>query len=186
MAVEVADTKVPSIARWLGGLGAVPFIVLAGAMPLLADTARILTANGLLAYGAVILSFLGGVHWGLAIQSQRSSDQGELKSRLTLSVIPSLVGWVALLVGQPTGLLILAIAIAAMCMVDIRASKFGQAPRWYSRLRIPLTAVVVATLIFSVIALMIGIGETRTSQIELFSTALAADGASMRVTLATG
>ena len=139
MAVEVADTKVPSIARWLGGLGAVPFIVLAVAMPLLADTTRILTANGLLAYGAVILSFLGGVHWGLAIQFQRSSDQGELESRLTLSVIPSLVGWVALLVGQPTGLLILAIAIfgqasSAKLRVGIRDFAFRSPPSWLRRL----------------------------------------------------
>jgi hypothetical protein len=100
------------------------------------------------AYGAVILSVLGGVHWGLSIAAQSNADQPELQTRLILSVIPSLAAWVALLFPQNTGLLILAAAIAAMLWVDIRASRTGHAPQWYPKLRIPLTCVVVAALLF--------------------------------------
>jgi Protein of unknown function (DUF3429) len=96
--VEAAEIKVPRSAGWLGGLGAVPFIGLAGAMPFLNGAPRLLVAHALVAYGATILSFLGGVHWGLAIGSQRSEDDGKLGARLTLSVFPSLAGWAALLV----------------------------------------------------------------------------------------
>jgi hypothetical protein len=146
--VEAAETKVPSIAGWLGGLGAAPFIGLAGAAPFLTGAPRILVAHALVAYGATILSFLGGAHWGLAISSQTSVDRGKLPARLILSVIPSLAGWAALLVAETTGLFILAIAVATMLWVDMRATRLGQAPPWYPKLRIPLTSVVVAALLF--------------------------------------
>jgi ABC-type proline/glycine betaine transport system permease subunit len=149
--MEPADTKVPSSAGWLGGLGAAPFIGLAGAMPFLAGNLRQLVAHALVAYGAIILSFLGGVHWGMAIGSPSSTYHGKLKARLTLSVIPSLAAWAALLVAETTGLCILAAAIAAMLWVDTRATRMGQAPPWYPKLRIPLTCAVVATLLFGAI-----------------------------------
>jgi len=146
------DMKVPSGAGWLGGLGAAPFIGLSGATPFLSGSTRMLVAHALAAYGATILSFLGGVHWGLAIGSERGSDSGKLSARLTLSVVPPLAGWAALLVSGPTGLFILATAIATMLWVDLRATKLGQAPRWYPKLRIPLTLAVVAALLFGAIA----------------------------------
>jgi hypothetical protein len=149
--VEAVGTKVPWSAGWLGGLGAAPFIGLAGAMPFLNGPPRLLVAHALVAYGATILSFLGGVHWGLAIGSQSSRDDGKLGARLTLSVCPSLAGWAALLVAETPGLIILAIAVAAMLWVDIRASRVREAPPWYARLRIPLTCIVVATLLFGAI-----------------------------------
>jgi len=54
--------KVPQPAGWLGGLGVAPFLGLSVAMHFVDDTHRVLVAHALLTYGAVILSFLGGVH----------------------------------------------------------------------------------------------------------------------------
>jgi ABC-type proline/glycine betaine transport system permease subunit len=110
-----------------------------------------LVAHALVAYGATILSFLGGVHWGLAIGAHNSAQDGKLPARLILSVMPSLAGWAALLVSESTGLFILVLAIAAMLWVDIRATRMGEAPSWYPKLRIPLTCVVVATLMVGAI-----------------------------------
>ena len=149
MALDMdADNKVPPSAAWLGGLGALPFIGLAGAAPFLDSAPRTFAVHALVAYGAVILSFLGGVHWGLAIGSRSGADHQELRTRLIISVIPSLAAWVALLFPEKTGLLMLAAAIAKMLWVDIRAARLGHAPRWYPKLRIPLTCVVVAALLF--------------------------------------
>ncbi len=75
-------------------------------------------------------------------------DHPELRSRLIVSVIPSLAAWVALLFPESTGLLMLAAAVAAMLWVDIRATRLGHAPQWYPKIRIPLTCVVVAALLF--------------------------------------
>jgi hypothetical protein len=145
--MATADTKVPVSAAWLGGLGALPFIGLAGAMPLLTGGPRSLAADALVAYGATILSFLGGIHWGLAIAPQSGASRARLPARLILSVIPSLAAWVALLVADTAGLFILALAVAAMLWVDLRATRSGEAPAWYPNLRIPLTCIVVAALL---------------------------------------
>jgi hypothetical protein len=150
--MDANDIKVPASAGWLGGLGAAPFIGLAGAMPFLEGPSRMLVAHALVAYGATILSFLGGVHWGLAIGSTSNAENGKLSARLILSVVPSLAGWAALLVSETSGLFILAMAIAAMLWVDIQATRAGKAPPWYPKLRIPLTCVVVATLFLGAIA----------------------------------
>lgn len=149
--MEARETTVPASAGWLGGVGAAPFIGLAGAMSFLTGAPRMFVAHALVAYGATILSFLGGIHWGLAIGSHGGRDNGKLGARLTLSVIPSLVGWGALLVPERPGLFVLALAIAAMLWIDIRATRMGQAPPWYPKLRIPLTCVVVATLMLGAI-----------------------------------
>jgi len=150
--LESNDTnKVPPGAGWLGALGALPFIGLACAIPFLTGGPRLFSVHALLAYGAVILSFLGGVHWGMAIRSPSAWDNAKLTGQLILSVIPSLAGWAGLLVGGTAGLFILAISIAAMLFADIRASRLGDAPPWYPKLRVPLTCVVVATLLVGAI-----------------------------------
>ena len=142
-----ADNNVPPSAAWLGGLGALPFIGLAGAAPFLDSAPRMFVVHALAAYGAVILSFLGGVHWGLAIGSPSGAGHQALRTRLIVSVIPSLAAWVALLFPERTGLLILAASIATMLWVDLRATRAGDAPQWYPKLRIPLTCVVVTAVL---------------------------------------
>jgi hypothetical protein len=145
--------RVPASAAWLGGLGALPFLGLAGAAAFLSGSHRGLASQALEAYGAVILSFLGGVHWGLAMGSHRGQgDRTGLAPRLVVSVAPSLVGWLAVLVGGSTGLAILAVGVAAMLFVDLRATRLGQAPPWYPKLRIPLSLVVIAALLVGAMA----------------------------------
>lgn len=149
--MEAADTKVPVSAAWLGGLGALPFIGLVCAMPFLVGAPRSLAADALVAYGAVILSFLGGIHWGLAIAQGGGAAQAKLPARLILSIVPSLAAWAALLVADTTGLFVLALAVAVMLWVDLRATRAGDAPPWYPTLRIPLTCIVVAALLLGAV-----------------------------------
>lgn len=137
-----SGSAVPSAAAWFGGLGAVPFAALAGAVSFLEETARGQCLFALAAYGAVILSFLGGVQWGVAI----AQDDASLH-RLGFSVIPSLAGWGALLLLPEGGLFVMALAFALMLVSDIRAGQVGETPDWYPRLRWPLTAIVVASLV---------------------------------------
>jgi hypothetical protein len=146
------ETNVPLSAGWLGGFGAVPFVGLAGAIHFLSGPTKLLVAHGMVAYGAVILSFLGGVHWGLAVLPKRASDRRKLPLRLILSVIPSLLGWSSLLTGGTTALFILSASFAAMLWVDLWATRIGQAPAWYPKLRIPLSIVVIVTLLFGATA----------------------------------
>ena len=61
------ETAVPPASAWLGGLGAVPFVILAATQLGLDGQPRAVVIQALLSYGSVILSFLGGIHWGMAI-----------------------------------------------------------------------------------------------------------------------
>ena len=140
---------VPAAAAWLGGAGLLPFLSLAVASLVLAGEAARLAAKALLAYGAVILSFLGGIRWGLAIA--RPAD-ARLAPRLGLSVIPSLLGWASLLLPQATGLALLAAGLAAQLWLDVHDSRAGEAPAWYPTLRIPLSLGAIAAMVAGALA----------------------------------
>ena len=138
---------IPQAALWLGALGAVPLVGLAAGSHLFGDAVRDAVMLALAGYGAVILSFLGGIHWGLAMAGAGSAaDQDASFRRLALSVLPSLIGWASLLLPVPFGLLTLAVAFAGMLFLDGMASHRREVPSWYLRLRWPLTLAVIASV----------------------------------------
>ena len=65
-----------TLARGLGVAGLLPFIAGAAAVWLVGPQDR-LPAAALLAYAALIASFLGGIHWGLAMREQ-TADAAQL------------------------------------------------------------------------------------------------------------
>ena len=139
---------VPAAAVLLGGLGLVPFVGLSIASRAIEGDLKTAALHGLLAYGAVILSFLGGIHWGAAmVQSISRTDHGIDSVRLGISVIPSLVGWTSLLIDPRYGLALLAVGFAANLLLDIRSTRQGLVPPWYRVLRQPLTMIVIIALI---------------------------------------
>lgn len=142
------DPKVPRAALWLGAGGALPFATLAMAGPFLGDPIRTQVFLALIAYGAVILSFLGGIHWGLAMTGSHGADF----RRLGIGVLPALIGWAALIVPPAIGILALALSFALMLPVDLAATRRGDAPAWYPGLRWPLTLTVVAALLIGALA----------------------------------
>ena len=132
---------IPSAARWLGFGGLLPFAATASLALYPALSLNDIATRALLAYGAVILSFLGGVRWGLAIVDKQDA---KLLAPLTASVFPALIGWSALLTSTKVGLIILAIAFVLMLVADL---KLSSAPSWYRTLRVPLTVGAVAALL---------------------------------------
>ena len=144
-AVKSGTPNVPSAAAWLGGLGMIPFVALLFAKTFSSDVLNPRLSFALLAYGAIILSFLGGVQWGLAIAVPQIDSI--LWRRLTLSILPSLVAWVALVMPYSIGFFILAGAFVAMLLVDVQASRVQEAPAWYQKLRWPLSCGAVAALV---------------------------------------
>ena len=141
------SSSVPSAAKWLGAVGLLPFIGLASASVVSEPSQLDPAAFALVAYGAVILSFLGGIHWGLTISSSVSLTDGKaFFRRLCVSVLPSLLGWGALFLPLSTGLFVLAAGFTLLLLYDLWASRAGQAPSWYPSLRLPLSLVVIVTL----------------------------------------
>lgn len=139
--------KVPEAAAWLGGLGLIPFI--AGAF-LVANTDASWASDVLRYYAAAILAFMGGVQWGLAMMDQRTVERPAfLWARLSFSVLPALIAWLALLLDGPYDLAAIAAAFALLLYSDLQAVQQGWAPAWYRRLRIPLTAIVITCLLIA-------------------------------------
>ena len=92
-------------AHALGALGAVPFVGLTpqarDALGLRAVASGETCARAQIAYGATILSFLGGIHWGLAavkhtVVKHWNPTPAQLAARYAWSVTPSLLAWAAL------------------------------------------------------------------------------------------
>ncbi len=140
---------VPTAVKVLGACGLLPFVAIAAALWVAAPSHSDRLAVALIGYGAVILSFMGAVHWGLAI----GSDRQEHSAWYILGVLPALTAWFATMLSPPAALVVLAIAFAAVLAIDRMAVDAGLAPPWYRKLRQPLTAGVVASLALGVTAL---------------------------------
>ncbi len=138
---------VPRDAGVLGFAGVIPFAVGAGALHFTDSEVALFASRLLAVYGALILSFLGGILWGVTI----SRDDGGAGSKptfwLAVSVLPSLFGWAALAIDPKTGMLLLAASFVAMYAVDAVNTRRGFMPAWYLRLRAPLTVAVTALLL---------------------------------------
>ena len=141
--------KIPAPALWLGVAGLLPFwlplipIYSNGLMP--ADRALLLQ----MVYGAVILSFLGGIRWGAALKLPR----GPLQSTLfVLSVLSSLAGFAALVLPGVAGLILLVAGFLGQGAWDVQSAQRGELPGWFATLRAMLTAGAVIALIAGLVA----------------------------------
>lgn len=143
----------PRAAALLGYAGVIPFVATAVIVFFLyprPEAQTILTYQ--IAYGAVILSFLGGVRWSLAMLFPE--DEALLK-RLTYAVVPSLVAWVALFVPPVWGLALLVVSFWAQAASDIQASRLHEAPLWYGGYRVRLSILVIIALMVSVVGIVL-------------------------------
>jgi hypothetical protein len=150
----------PPLAILLGVAGLLPFVAGSlGAVSPDSELARLslLAVSG---YGAVILSFLGGVHWGLALSAGTSQTQRVQRARFGLGVVPALIGWAGLLVtfiGLPkTGLLVLVAGFIALTIGEARATRVGLLPAGYMGLRWVLSLVVIVCLVSVCLVLALG------------------------------
>ncbi len=128
------DQTIPRPLPWLGLAGLLPFLAAALLSWTAPEAWRGIALYALAAYGAVILSFLGAVHWGLALRAP-AAEAWALAPRLGLGVLPSLLGWVALLLPPLPGLSLLALGILGTALVETRAARLGLLPPAYLRLR---------------------------------------------------
>ncbi len=99
-------------------------------------------------YGAVILSFLGGLAWG-ATSAATVEGRWELThSRLlAASVVPPLIAWGAALLPPGYGLVVLALSFVGVLAIDRRLASLRMVPPWWMKLRRQLSLTVAALLL---------------------------------------
>jgi hypothetical protein len=100
----------------------------------------------MIVYGCLILSFLGGAQWGLAIASSRASGRTHAY-RLAISVLSSLAAFCVWYLPITASPLALAALFGAWLVYDIATARDEIAPAWYLALRIQLTSAVVVCLL---------------------------------------
>lgn len=142
--MQTADAPIRSstspTALRLGYAGLIPFVGGALLVWLVQPDAQPPEAHpfvvlSLSAYAAVIISFLGGIHWGLAMR--HSEPPAAL---LWWGVVPSLVAWVAVMMPPEGGLVIQGLMLLACYAVDRRLYPGQGAAPWLV-LRFRLSAV---------------------------------------------
>ena len=144
-------TPIPRSALILGMAGLIPFVwgTATQFSPGLAESGlrwfgpRFIGPYVGLAYGTVSLAFMSGALWGFV--ASRATGQAAAVG-YALSTLPAL--WAFLFVGGgPVSAAIwLAAGFMLLLMLDFLFWERGLAPLWWMRLRIGLTAVVIACL----------------------------------------
>ena len=135
--MENKTTRFEKNATWLGYLGILPFIL--GFILLFSADYAALALSGILNYAAIILTFVGAIHWGRAL----STCNPRL---LNVSIIPSLVAWCALFMSPEYAIPLLIVGFVLLFAFDYR--QYLKFP-WFQRLRMRLTVSVCGLMALS-------------------------------------
>jgi Protein of unknown function (DUF3429) len=123
----------------LGYAGLLPFVLLTSLMWLVNAELLPFVSIALGGYAATIVSFLGGVHWGIGFM------KGEAAPRFHFfwGVVPALGAWLALIMPAYAALPLLGLVLVACYAVDRKTYPPAGLAQWLP-MRLRLT--VVATL----------------------------------------
>ena len=136
--------------RWLTLSGAIPFIACSAVLWLAPPAYRAFATTVLTSYAAVILSFLGGIQWGLAVNLIDTAPKSA-RTMFLLSVVPSLLAWAMLLLPASSSRIIVAMCLFAFVwVVDALLNLQKLIPAWYFKLRSIITVIVITSMAMAV------------------------------------
>lgn len=120
-------TSLNPVARRLGYAGLFPFVAGALLVWLVRDNedAHVFVTLGLSAYAAVVISFLGAIHWGLGMRQAVPSPTPFL-----WGVVPALLAWVGALMPPYAGLVVHGVLLLVCYGVDRRTYPALGASAW--------------------------------------------------------
>lgn len=141
----------PPRAAWiLGVAGLLPFVALSTLAHLRPEPWYAIWLAALAQYGAVILAFVGALHWGYAVQRDlRGSASGITYG---WSVMPALLGWMSLQLPIWSALRMQAATLVLCVAVDRVLARHYAVPDWFMPLRYTLTLVAASCLGWASIA----------------------------------
>ena len=147
--MRLSETPFPALVCGLGGT--IPFVFLSIGVYVFPYEWKLIALYNLLNYSVIVLSFLGAVHWGVAIYGKNKNSKVYV-----WSVIPALASWF-ILMGFTTDyiiiILFLILCFAVTYYVDLLSTRKSIFPAWYLRLRKFFTIVVFICLGFVAIAI---------------------------------
>ena len=144
--------SIPASALALGLAGILPFA--AAALSLWTPLPQLGPDSGLrlgVVYGAIILSFLGGIRWGGALGPYDHTRQGLV---FAASVLGSLAGLAAAFLPAVPALALLIAGFLLQALWDVASAEAGRLPGWFGRLRMILTGGAVISLVAMLVAVV--------------------------------
>ena len=139
------EDRIPLAALIPGVLGLIPFwgLALLVAMPMYVPEDLALFA--LCTYGATILTFVGAIWWGLAVHAPEGAPRSWM---FIWSVIPALIGWGGVMVGEEIGMPMIMIGLLMQWALDLTVHRACPSwfPAWVVKLRTLLTVAAVTAM----------------------------------------
>jgi len=147
LGINTCGRSTHGFANVIGYCGLIPFVGLSVwyAMTPDPDQARFIL-SALMAYGAIILSFVGAIHWGRSLHEPHMVRSNLLQ---IITIIPTLLGWVALLVPHQFGLIILLVGFVLIYLFDRLQYRELY---WMQKLRFNLSMGVIFSLLICLLA----------------------------------
>ena len=138
------DHKIPLMALLLGWGGVLPFVGAALAKVFGGPVIDLYALSWGSAYAGVIITFIGAVHWGVAVLHPEHKKQ---IGHLIWSVLPALAVWPVMTLPPLARLPFMIVGLLIVWAADMLATKRGHLPRWYMKLRHGLTLVATGSLL---------------------------------------
>ncbi len=138
------------IAKVLAYFGTVPFwgaIAANVLFPNALNTLGLDLGDTVLAYGAIIASFIAGIHWGIYISKRPPINL------LIHSNVIALLAWGALLVGGHFGMWMLLGCFIYLLFLDFQLVNSKTTDKWFYHLRLRVSSIVCASLIAHLVIL---------------------------------
>ena len=132
----------------LGYAGLIPFVLLAALLWLVDADLIPFVAIALGGYAAAIVSFLGGVHWGIGFMKGEAAP----RFHFVWGVVPSLMAWLALMMPAYATLPLLGLVVVACYAVDSKTYPAAGLASWLA-MRLRLTVVATASCVLGAAAL---------------------------------
>lgn len=131
----------PTLTWGLGLLALLPFI--AGAYVAIGGTAEAAdrALDWLLVYATTIVSFIGGIQWGLQIAGKRARLVD-----MTIAVCPALIAWIGVMWVEPWRFVLIIVALALAWLADENGRHQGWMPLYLLILRRVLSITVLVCL----------------------------------------
>lgn len=130
------------LANTLTSLGAIPFV--APAVASLFGFSDLHMHVLVLSYGAIVASFISGMHWGLYL---RHDAQTRINLLVTSNIV-ALSAWASLIIPITRWQYLLQIAcFILLLIIDHQLTKTRVHATWFFNLRVWITLVVIAALL---------------------------------------
>jgi hypothetical protein len=137
------DPNDRALAHTLGYAGLIPFVLLALMLWLVDPQLQAWVSIALAGYAALIVSFLGGIHWGMAWQAGHDAAttvRHALRRHFVWGIVPSLLAWPGLLMPAYAGLAWLGFLLILCYLADRSLYRAAGLADWLT-LRFHLSAV---------------------------------------------